>query len=275
MLSRTLLVALCALGSAGLASACSEEKIAPAPSPGADASSGSGGSGTGGGTVTPAGERIRTVETRNPWGGSPGNLLVDGDFEFSVVLEGHQPQSGWYVFESSGLGVQQGYLRGETGGLCKSGLRCARVSPNQILFGQGTAAKDEGMIAGLWVKVPEGSTCDIVSFSVVRCDFVNNFGMDVPPVSLEPDADGWCRYRGGVDAQPSATCAYITNNLGPEQTAIVDHATLVPADGTSPLPTMKALSGARAAKARAIIDTIRKRRPIGAPPERKLPIGRE
>ena len=110
------------LGAVVVTAACSEEKLAPAPVDATTSSSSSGGSaGTGGSTVTPPEPRIRTVETRNPWGGALGNLFVDGDFEFSVVLQGSSPQAGWFAFSNNG----QGYVRGETGGLCKSGMRCA------------------------------------------------------------------------------------------------------------------------------------------------------
>ena len=96
-----------ALATAVVVAACSEEKIAPAPVDATTSSSSTGGSdGTGGGAVTPPEARIRTVETRSPWGGAIGNLFVDGDFEFSVVLQGASPQAGWFAFGNN----SQGYV---------------------------------------------------------------------------------------------------------------------------------------------------------------------
>lgn len=266
------LAALATIGAVASLAACSEEKLAPAPLDATTSSSSSGGSdGSGGDTTNPPEPRIRTIETRSPWGGALGNLLVDGDFEFSVVVQGASPQAGWFAFSNSG----QGYVRGETGGLCKSGMRCAVMEAQSILFGQGTAARGAGMIAGLWAKVPEGDDCSVIDYAVIRCNFQGNFAVSIPPVSPVPDEDGWCRYRGGVSEQTTATCAYIENSLAPGTRAILDLATLLPDDGTAPMRRMRALGGARAERARAIVDTIRSRRPIGDPPKREIPIGRE
>jgi hypothetical protein len=37
----------------------------------------------------------RRMLMRSPMGGPPGDLLVDGDFEFSVTVAGHSFQTGW------------------------------------------------------------------------------------------------------------------------------------------------------------------------------------
>ena len=77
----------------GAASACGDEGP-PNPAPYDDGS----GAGDSGGTPfepPPKRELKRTIEMRNPLGGPPGNLLVDGDFEFSIDFEGTGPQSGW------------------------------------------------------------------------------------------------------------------------------------------------------------------------------------
>jgi len=269
---RTLALVALLSGSALGAAACSEEAIAPAPVDATSSSSSTGGSdGSGGGTINPPQPRLRTVQTRNPWGGTPGNLLVDGDFEFSVVIKGASPQAGWFSFGNAG----QGYVRGETGGLCKSGMRCAIFPSGRVFFGQGTAADGKGMIAGLWAKVPEGDDCEVIDYSIVRCNFQSNFAVDIPPVSTLPDEDGWCHYRGGVSEQTTATCAYIESNMAPGTEAILDLATVLPDDGTAPLRGMLSMSGARAQRARAVIDTIRSRRPIGDPPRKRPPVGRK
>ena len=266
------LSAVLAAGVLALTAACGEEKLAPAPlAAGPSSSSGGGSEGSGGGTVSPPEPRVRTVQTRSPWGGAVGNLLVDGDFELSVVIQGASGQAGWFSFSNDG----QGYVRGETGGLCKSGMRCAIMDSGSVYFGQGTAAKGTGMVAGLWAKVPEGDDCSVIDYAIIRCNFQGSFAVSIPPVSPVPDEDGWCRYRGGVAEQTTATCAYIENSLAPGTRAILDLATLLPDDGTAPMRTMRVMGGARGKRARAIVDTIRSRRPIGDPPKREIPIGWE
>ena len=202
----------------------------------------------------------RTVSMRNPMGGPPSNLFIDGDFEFSIVLQGSGPQAGWYSFGN------QDYVRGETGGICRSGLRCAVMSSGQGLFGRGTSAKDSGMVAELWAKVPEGKGCGVVSVLMFTCSFSSSFGINIPAVDSMPGSDGWCQYRGGINPQDEGMCVFVENTLESGQEAIVDAALLIPSDGSVPLRAMTRQTGARADRVRQMATIVRKRTPFGNPP---------
>src|SRR5690606_37838607 len=92
------------------------------------------------GGAPPEGPHVRDVVIRNPFGGPSDNLLADGDFELSIVPEGNSGQYGWIAFKQSGA---EQPLLAETGGLCKSGLRCGRLPKRSIVFGRGTSAANE------------------------------------------------------------------------------------------------------------------------------------
>jgi hypothetical protein len=175
----------------------------------------------------------RTVSTRNPWGGPPSNLLVDGDFEFSIGLQGSSQQTGWRAFTSN---VGLSYLYATTGGLCRTGLRCAVMRADQFYFGRGASANGVGMRAELWAKVPEGRDCETVSQIYFDCFFENNAIFAITSESLLPDESGWCRYRGVIPEQTLAMCSQVQNTLVDAEVAILDSATLIPNDGTVVLP---------------------------------------
>lgn len=221
------------------------------------------------------GDVRRRVELRSPLGGTPGNLLVDGDFETSIVIEGSSPQSGWLAFGQN----SRAYLRGATGGVCRSGLRCGWLEPGVLLFGQGTAAKDSGMIASAWARPAEGFGCNSVQVQVLRCNsFIS--AANVFAESETPRPDGWCFYRGRVSRQTTGTCMLIEASL-PAEPALVDNAAIVPDTGTVPLGTAQAvpdtafkpLSRERQERVRALLEWRRKRMKLGAPLRDRPPIG--
>ncbi len=216
--------------------------------------------------AVPAGAVKRTVERRSPLGDTVGNLLVDGDFEMSVVIQGTSPQSGWLAF---GGGA---YLRGETGGLCRSGLRCAYVESGVLLFGQGASAKDSGMIASIWVRPPDGGSCAAVSASVLRCNSFQTAAQLVAETE-SPQPDGWCVLRGRIRPQTTGVCMLLESNSEPLLgTALVDDASILPDKGNVPLSanaipevTFAPLTGERRERVKALLDWRRKRMKIGAP----------
>ncbi len=220
------------------------------------------------------GDVRRVVEVRNPLGGRLGNLLVDGDFELSIIIQGSNSQSGWLAF-----GNGQGYLRGATGGVCRSGLRCGWLEPQVLLFGQGAAAKDSGMIATLWAKPPAGSACSSVQVQVLRC---NTFASAANLIlqSEDPGPDGWCFYRGRVKRQTTATCMLIESSLA-DQSVLVDDAAIVPDTGTTPLSlkhaipdiSFRPLHGERRERVRKLVDWRRKRMKFTAPLQDRARIG--
>jgi hypothetical protein len=205
--------------------ACGDgEKLSPLPVPGMDAGA------DGGDTPPPpapdAGTVKRAVLDRNPFGGPSGNLLADGDFELSTVPHAGA-QLGIRAYTSDGSGAVD--LATETGGLCRSGLRCAVVQPATVLLLRGTAANGKGNVASGWVKVPAGSACNVVRPILITCD---TFAVGKLLSAKKPDADGWCHYTATLTEQDQATCVYVDSTLPTGATALLDSFMLGPDDGT-------------------------------------------
>lgn len=172
-----------------------------------------------------AGVVKRTVMMRNPFGGPAGNHLADGDFEFSTSQ--YSGQLGWRAFSSDGS--QDVAFATETGGLCRSGLRCAVMGPGMLFLLRGTSAKgDKGNIASGWAKGPDGMGCGAVRAVLINCD---TFTVGKQLVGKKAD-DGWCHYTAAIGEQDTATCVYIDSNLKKDTTALVDAFVLGPDDGT-------------------------------------------
>ncbi len=216
------------------------------------------------GTPAPAaGPLARTVELRNPLGAVPNNLLVDGDFELSAVGAGSQ--GPWRAF----AGSQPTELPTETGGLCLSGLRCAILEEGVDLLGFGTAPPaDKPMRASLWAKVPAGKECDVVDVRLIGCE---SFGIlaTLKPVDDSPNAAGWCRYEATEPGRDSAVCVYVRNDLEGDEVALLDAATLVPTDGTVPVPAAVTVPPSSALSSRLtwLGDFVRRGRKYARPPE--------
>ncbi len=204
--------------------ACTETELV-APQPASTASAGAGSGASPPVAVTPWVKR--TVETRNPYGSPAGNLLADGDFEFSTVAQ-QGAQLGWRGYTSDGKSTLN--ILTETGGLCRSGLRCALFQPGMILFLRGTAANGQGNIASLYGKMPAGATCDDVTPILVDCDALTvHVALGSP---TEPGPDGWCQYASTIPADPSSLCIYIENTLTGSVYALLDNAEIGPDNGT-------------------------------------------
>ena len=212
----------------------------------------------------------RTIALRNPWGGPAGNLLVDGDPELSTVHAGDQPQSGWWTF--TGSGSTRVDLRFETGGLCRTGLRCAVLEPGRMLVGMGVAAREAGMVATLWAKGPAGMQCDDV-LSTYVVDFSQwTISGYLKPTAPDPGSDGWCQYRGSFSEKHTQQCLFVDSKLASGETALVDSARLEPETGTVPPQSAVVVSPALAARVRAAVDYITRHRMTVAP-ERDGPPG--
>jgi hypothetical protein len=243
--------------------ACNDEVLNPAPVAGEPSST------TQAPPPPPPKKPIkRTVETRNPYGATPGNLLVDGDFEQSISFEGSGEQLPWYAITNNALS----YLRGETGGMCKSGTHCALLEPGQLLLGRGTSAADTGMIASIWFKPPPGRGCDIATTEIIHCN-ASGVSATLELVSDAPGADGWCEQRGSVAKQSQAVCVFVTSRLAEGEIALVDRAALVPDDGTVPLSDMSPMPSARARRLAELTEMLRRRAPFGDAPARTPPLG--
>lgn len=176
-----------------------------------------------------AGPVRRTVMTRSPFGNLSytDNLLLDGDMEMSTG----GGQTPWV-----GIGAQgQASLKVETGGRCRSGLRCLVLDTGlDTLLGYGVAAGDKPLEFWLWAQVP-GNDCSVVkvyvfpqmTFSITMFNQVNS---ETP----EPDGEGWCRFYALRSPMDEAVGVLVETRLLNQQRVIVDDAVLRVADGTSP-----------------------------------------
>ncbi len=247
--------ALFALGLAaiGAVAACgADEALAPVPSPVpiADAGAPTSSVPVPPPPAPPGASVKRTIMTRNPFGSRPDNLLVDGDFELSTTT---QPgaQVGWRGFTGDGATAVE--VDTETGGLCRSGLRCAVLDANMLYFLRGTsAALGKGNVASVWAKPPAGGRCSVVRAILVACDTSVTEGLLAS--SVRPGADGWCQYSATIPAQASSTCLYIEGSLKEGDVALVDAAVLGPDDGT--IQPLSAVSWAPEAATLARIENV-------------------
>jgi hypothetical protein len=184
-----------------------DEQVAPVVD---ESGSGGGSSSSSSSTATAtastgAGTPVRDVFVRNPFGEQDGNLLSDGDFELSITS--NPGQQGWNFFGYNGSDT----LVAETGGLCRSGLRCGVFPKGGALLARATAAPDMApMVGEIWVKPLDGSSCNGVTVYVVGCDDFavrGQFGGLVPQM----EDDGWCALRGTAAASATAVCMYLEN----------------------------------------------------------------
>lgn len=250
--------------SAGLF-ACSgtAEKVAPIDGEVVDA-------GSDAAPPVPPGPVKRTVMMRNPFGGRAGNLLVDGDFEMSTVPRAGA-QLGFRGFSTTGTDEVE--VPTETGGLCRSGLRCAVMEPNTVFLIRGASANGKGNVASGWAKVPEGALCSVVRPMLIGCNtFVVAKQLSAPK---NPDADGWCHYTAAISEQDTATCVYVESTLKSGANAILDAFTLGPDDGTvQPLsaefwaPEAELVARLESLRARVTATMPLGKRPREAPPQR-------
>lgn len=239
---------------------CVDETLTPLDGDGSSGDAGSSSGSTSSGMDAP----IREVFVRNPWGMPANNLLVDGDFEFSITTG--EGQYGWLLIDETAGGTLA--LNAETGGLCKSGLKCAVAPAKTILFGRGTSAADLApMRATLYAKPTDApaqgsdpaKTCKAaIDAYAIDCD---SYDILAHFQSLgAPGTDGYCEYGVDVDGRQSAVCIYANVS----KPSIVDAATLLPSGPGKPkaksqslaLPTERML---------AVRRLVRSRMPFAAP----------
>lgn len=213
-----------------------------------------------------AGAPRRSVSMRNPLGGPPGNLLYDGDFELTV---GSGNLTGWSVWK---YGVGTASFALETGGLCRSGTRCAVLESNMEWYGWGAAAPNAPMHASIWAKPPAARPCAAIEPAVV--DWATGTGSYLEPTTEQPGEDGWCTYEAGMSRQDTQIIIVVRGSLVLDETALVDAARLVPATGTVPMAAAgRPLEPARQQHIRIMLDYFRSQRPFVPPPEPAAPVG--
>jgi hypothetical protein len=175
---------------------------------------------------TDGGPRIRTVETRNPFGEAlADNLLVDGDFELTSG-------SGQYGWRASGAAGEVPLLR-ETGGLCRSGVICGILTPDADFLGFAAAPKDQSVEVRIWTKPPVPD-CEVTVLSVINCTgvIVSNLGT-VPATTLEPDATGWCEHHATLPPISVRPCLFVSSLAEPDSHTLVDQGSFRPVAGAT------------------------------------------
>jgi hypothetical protein len=207
MITRTLLVAV-------MLTACDSNPATPQPTPPLTTDA----------AVPPLASPTRTVGYRNPFGNvlQPGNLMVDGDFE----LTGRTDQGPWIAFNE--MQGAQDTLNYDTGGRCRSGVRCGLLSKGDDFIGYLSSP----LLGNFNVRVyimPEGTNCadaTVVTFDIAT----NDTGSAVPAMTPAPAADGWCVFQGMAQnlayEQPALLVLLASNAMG--TTLHVDEATVLP-----------------------------------------------
>ena len=173
----------------------------------------------------------RVVESRNPFGNLDAtNLMLDGDFEFS----GRQGQMPWLSFATA-----QATLDFETGGLCASGVRCARLQKGSVLFGWMTSPKagtsiDVTLKARTLVGTPKTQTgsCPEPRLNVYVIDIENPDAIE--RIKIERDVapiNGFCTYHSVVGGLPYASPGvYVeSQSLDAKDVLLLDQVMAVPA----------------------------------------------
>lgn len=255
------------LGLAVLAG-CGEEKIDPVKP--ADTGTPDGGDGG----APPVPEPVREVYERNPIGVPIDNLMVDGDFELSITGESNT-QAPWFAFKSNGA-VEVPMLA-ETGGLCHTGLRCARVPANTDMLGWGTSAANRTPHRmSIWTKLVSGRPfnpdrpCELASVYVLDCISFELL-QEMEPAA-QPDERGWCQHSTEFEGSRTGICMYVSVNSAD---VLVDSAVILPAPDLvekvgrprpRPLASTSAVSEQLRATQRSAFemrDLLRKRRTFG------------
>jgi len=255
-----------------LLSGCSDEtRVNPAPLPVApvDASipsTDAGDAAAEAASKPETGPRKREVLYRSPFGNlnATGNLLFDGDFEWSGG------GSGAWVGASATEGQVEVPL--ETGGLCRSGLRCAALDKSFDLLGYGTRASHAAVDISFWAHVPD-TACSVVSGYVISI-MTYAILLTVKPEADAPGAGGWCRYHAVLPQklQEGIGLYLSAEKLDAGKRVLIDDVVAVAADGLSPLSlAAEAVPDSTRKRIEDRLDIIRRNRWLGARPE-PLPV---
>lgn len=211
-----------------------------------------------------AGPKIRSVETRNPFGNTAAenNLMVDGDFEWTSGFGQH----GWRATSTTAeVGVSRAF-----GGFCRSGVSCGILENGVAMIGLATAPRGKSMLITAYSKPPQPD-CGLTTISVISCTSGTVFNIaSVPPTAPVPAASGWCQHRATAPAMDEQPCLYITTFAEVGQRVLIDDASIVAADGTGASPLVAAPPSAElAARVRRDVRWLHERQLFGRPPPRQ------
>jgi len=205
---------------------------------------------------------VRTVSTRNPFGDTnwPGNLFIDGDFEFT----GRSGQMPWVLFGNQG----QAALDFDTGGRCRSGVRCAKLAQNGTMVGYLASPKEKNIAMRVWAK-PDSGRCGDVSMTFLD-ETSNQVRGTLVPQQPDVDATGWCRYELVTKSLNQYSYPWGNPALlvqAKKSPALVDDAVALPSsDGTKPLLEGPPLTEPEKTEILRVVEWFKRHRQLGVPP---------
>jgi hypothetical protein len=195
-----------------LAIGCSQQETPGAPLPPETTEAG----------VPVANAPPRTAFHRNPFGEAfqADNLFVDGDFE----LTGRSDQAPWIAINQTQI-----TLNYDTGGRCRSGVRCGVIGVGDALVGNMATPKTDDLTISVYVK-PETQRCadaDVLTIDLGQ----NSQGATITSLTTAPDVDGWCHFSGKTaNMAYEEPALYVTIAQAAKSTTLhVDEATALPA----------------------------------------------
>lgn len=200
---------------------------------------------------------VRTVGFRNPFGDDlhPDNLMLDGDFE----LTGRSGQTPWIAASGNGSGLTLAY---ETGGRCRSGIRCGHMPAGSILLGHLATPPAGKLYVRVWGK-PEAEKCSDLSAALFDSTTNQTLG-SAAAQAIVPDENGWCLYEGVFASLPLHSPALY---LRAKQGVTVDAALALPTTGSKPLLAGPPISRAEELVLARLTTALRQRgEPIRPPP---------
>jgi hypothetical protein len=208
-------------------------------------------------TVTPPpSQAIRTIEQRSIFGAAgEANLMADGDFE----LTGRSQQMPWLTFGDQG----QGTLNYETGGRCRTGIRCAVLRKDEQLIGWFASPKTGSITATLYVY-PNQLPCREAASAIVLDLDEQQRGAELT-AAAEPDVTGWCKFESVAPAIPfGSPVLYVQSK---SEGVRFDSARVIPTSAKlqtqSSLIGWRTLSAAQRTKVSSIATVIRATRVYG------------
>ena len=172
------------------------------------------------GAPAPASPR-RMVFHRNPFGDAlqADNLMVDGDFE----LTGRTDQAPWFVYDPN---QGQQTLNYDTGGHCRSGVRCGVLTAPQVMIGYMASPKLLDMNVRAYAKPSTGKCADV---SILEFDFATGLaGKSTSPVDKSPGPDGWCVYEAVYPNLALEQPALYIELASSKMTATLDEVSVLP-----------------------------------------------
>ena len=221
----------------------------------------------------------RTIEQRNPFGNTAEskNLMIDGDFE----LTGRMDQMPWVAFGAGGSGTGQTgqqTLNFETGGRCRSGVRCGLLKAGDAVVGFASSPRIERIKVSLWAKPLDGVCGHVQARMIDLDDQAGGSGEQLPSARDRPDApdeSGWCHFEGiAPNMAWGAPVLYVEIDKKATADVLIDDAVALPA--TPPALGSKGVRSQRAgfemsqttrARVSFVAAWLRTHRRYGLPPK--------